>query len=187
MPQRPIFLVSGILMALAACSSPTPNRPPDASEAFPQVSGRSLEEQVVRVPEDFAGSCVVVLVGFVQDAQFDIDRWLLGLAQLETPVQIVELPTIEGMLPGLFAGRIADGMRSGIPREDWPMVVTLYGDDADRLIERFGNERPRSARVFVLDAEGRIVWFHDRGFGPRFVLEIDQLARRLAGRPSRSD
>jgi hypothetical protein len=59
--------------------------------------------------------------------------------------------------------------------------VTLYGDDAERLIELYGNENPRVARVFVLDAQGRILWFHDRGYGARFALEVDRIVRAGGG------
>ena len=35
----------------------------------------------------------------------------------------------------MFKGTIDDGMRGGIPIEDWRGVVTLWGDDAERVVE----------------------------------------------------
>ena len=167
-------------LALCACSSSVPNRDP-TGRPFPTVTGRSLAGEQLALPAAWAGAPAVVLVGYVQDAQFDLDRWLLGLLQLATPVARYELPTIPGLLPGLAAGWIDDGMRSGIPREDWGAVVTVY-DDADPIVALTGNERPRNGRVLLLDADGVVRWFHDRGFSAGKAVELDRLARELADR-----
>ncbi len=126
-----------------------------------------------------AGKPAILLVGFVQDSQFDIDRWLLGIVQAGTPVPFLELPTIKGLVPRVFKGKIDEGMRQGIPVEDWRGVVTLWSDDAGRVVELTGNERPNNARVLLLDAEGRIVWFADHGYSAREMVELDALAREL--------
>ena len=122
----------------------------------------------------------ILLVGYEQRTQFDIDRWLLGLIQAETPATLVEVPTIPGMLPGLASGWIDDGMRGGIPPEDWASVVTLYGDDARIVAEFTGNELPNNARVLLLNGSGTVVWFHDRGYSATKALELDRAARELA-------
>lgn len=166
------------LLGLAACSSPAPNLDPTGSP-FPPVVGSSLAGGEVPLPGAFGGEPAVLLVGYVQDAQFDIDRWILGLMQAETPVRIVEVPAITGFFPGLIAGTIDDGMRGGIPREDWDAVVTLYGDAARRVKEITGEEGPRNARVLLLDPGGRIAWFHDRGYGAGRLLALDERVRAL--------
>ena len=144
------------------CSSTYAARNPTA-EVFPSVTGTSLAGVTTRLPEALAGKSTLLLVGYKQNAQFDLDRWLIGLYQTETEVPVFEVPTIPGLLPGLFAGRIDDGMRSGIPEEDWASVITVY-DDAE-LIARFtGTENGNNGRVLLLDPEGRVVFFHDRGF-----------------------
>lgn len=167
------------LLGLAACASTLPNRDP-RGERFPSLRARTLASNETRLPDDLRGAPAILLVGYVMDAQFDIDRWLLGLLQVENPVRRLELPTIDGMLPGLFAGAIDAGMRGGIPSEDWAAVATVYGSDAARVVRFTGEERPRNARVLLLDAEGRVRWFHDRGFAPAALLDLDRLARELA-------
>jgi hypothetical protein len=164
-----------ILLGLAACSSPRPNRDP-TGERFPDVVGESLDGQDVNLPADLAGEKALLLVGYVQKTQFDIDRWLLGLLQSKVPVRLVEVPTIEGLLPRLASGWIDDGMRSGIPQEDWSSVVTVYRD-ASRITALTGETNPRNARILLLDEEGRVIWFHDRGYSPRLILEIAALVR----------
>jgi len=170
------MLVAAAALAAPGCASAPANRNP-VGETFPSVRGESLVGKETRIPEDFAGERVLLLVGYVMETQFDIDRWILGLLQAEATVRFLEVPTIEGMVPGLFAGRIDDGMRRGIPREDWPAVVTVYGD-AGRIVRLTGKEKPRNARVLLLDEKGEVIWFHDRGYSARLVLEIKNLTEK---------
>ncbi len=181
-PRRAVVLaglLALLLGALPACSSPLPNRDP-TGEAFPRVSGTSLAGDATVLPDDLADGPAILLVGYVQDAQFDLDRWLIGLLQLETPARLLEVPTIDGLLPGMVGGFIDDGMRSGIPREDWAAVVTVYGD-AEAIVAFTGEERPRNGRILLLDGEGVVRWFHDRGFSAGKALELDAAVRGLRG------
>jgi hypothetical protein len=88
-----------------------------------------------------------------------------------------EIPTIDGMLPGMFSGTIDSGMRSGIPNEDWGSVVTVYGAGAAELVRFTGNENGGNARVMLLDDEGVVLWFHDRGYSATKLLELDLTIR----------
>jgi hypothetical protein len=114
MPRLLALLPLGALALAGACASTIANRDP-TGQLFPSVVGESLSGEEVRLPEALAGKKAILLVGYVMETQFDLDRWLLGLAQGEVPAPILEVPTIEGLLPGLFAGAIDSGMRSGIP------------------------------------------------------------------------
>lgn len=160
------------LLPLVACNSATPNRDP-LGERFPTVVGTSLEGEDVALPGDLERP-TVLLVGYVQDAQFDADRWLYGVLQAELEADVLELPTIRGLFPRLVAGKIDAGMRSGIPSEDWEVVVTVYGDDAGEIVALTGNERPRNIRVLLLDRDGRVRWFHDEGFSAGKLLELER-------------
>lgn len=186
LPALALLIVLAVGLALPSCRTTVPNRDP-SGEIFPTVAGEGLDGEVWTLPEDLAGQPAVLLVGYVQDTQFDLDRWLLGLLQAETPGQVLEVPTIPGLVPGMFRGQIDGGMRSGIPSEDWGSVVTVYGDEAERIVTATGNERPRNGRVMVLDAKGRIVWFHDRGYSATKVLELDTTVRQLADEDGKPD
>ena len=166
------------LSTCLACASTLPNQDP-TGELLPVVSGEDLDGLAVTLPR--GQEPAILLVGYAQRAQFDIDRWILGLVQAGTPLPVLEVPTIPGMLPGMAAGWIDDGMRSGIPPADWAAVVTLYGDDAKELAALTGTELPNNARVLLVDGAGRIVWFADRGYSATGLLELDAAARALAG------
>jgi hypothetical protein len=172
-------LLCSALALAASCASPTPNRDP-VGEMFPSVEGESLAGAGVRLPEDLAGAPAVLLVGYVQRTQFDIDRWILGLLQAGIEVRMIEVPTIAGLVPTALSGMIDSGMRGGIPEEAWDDVVTVYGD-ADAIISLTGDEGPQNARVLLLDATGRVVWFHDRGYLPGLALELTEAASQLNG------
>jgi hypothetical protein len=121
----------------------------------------------------------VLLVGYVQKAQFDAVRGLVGLLQLPLPVQVREVPTIRGLFVRNLSGVIDNGMRAGIPEEDWSSVVTVYGSGAGRIVDFTGNDNPRNIRVLLLDAEGCVAWFHDRGFSAGKLIELEAAARGL--------
>lgn len=169
---RPICVLLAVL--LAGCAATIPNRDPQG-EMFPAVQGESLEGETIALPDAFAGAPVVLLVGYKQGAQFDIDRWVMGLLQAEVAAPIVELPTIPGLIPSFASGWIDDGMRSGIPQEDWSAVVTLYGGAARPVAEFTGTASGRLARVVLLDAKGRVAWFDDRGYSASKALRLAAL------------
>jgi hypothetical protein len=161
---------------LASCQSSIPNRDV-LGEGFPAVAGESLAGERIQLPARSGTS--VLLVGYAQDAQFDADRWIYGLLQAQLAARIVELPTIPGLFPRMASGWIDSGMRSGIPNEDWSSVVTVYGSAAKTIVDFTGNEKPRNIRVLLLDSEGRVRWFHDRGFSAAKLLELDGAIRAL--------
>ncbi|MEM6817276.1 MAG: hypothetical protein AAF578_00670 [Pseudomonadota bacterium] len=167
-----------ILALVSACSSPITNRNP-TGERFPSVVGESLEEQTVALPEDLSGAPAILLVGYLQDTQFDIDRWLLGMLQGGVDARILEVPTIPGAIASMASGFIDDGMRSGIPREDWKVVVTVYGGAAKPIAELTGTENGNNARVLVLDRSGTIVWFDDTGYSARKILTLLELLETM--------
>ena len=176
--RRAIWLaLAGVVTAagfVGGCSSPIPRRDP-TGEIFPSVRGESLEGAKIAIPEDFAGEPVVLIVGYKQNSQFDIDRWLLGLVQSEVDVEIREVPTIAGLVPGMIGGWIDNGMRRGIPSEDWGAVVTVYGDA--KKIQRFtGTKDGLPGRVLLLDREGKVIFYHDRGYS---VGSLQTLIQRL--------
>lgn len=155
------------------CSTTYINQNP-VGEIFPTCSGGDLNDVERQMPEYFQGSEVVLLLGYKQDSQFDIDRWLIGLDMTSTKIKVYELPTIQGLFPRMFSTQIDNGMRSGIPKELWGGVITIYGDGA-MLQEFTGNENPNNARVMLLDEKAKIKYFHDRGFSVQALNELKSL------------
>ena len=167
-----IFLVSGMMLFAPGCQGAIPNRDP-SGDPFPTVAGRDLEDRPIALPVEVGGAPAILMVGYVQETQFDIDRWTLGLLQSGTEIRLMEIPAVGGWFPATFLkSTIDNGMRSGIPAEDWASVVTLYGEDADRTQSFTGTERPRNARILLLDEHGVVRWFWDQGYSPSRLLEM---------------
>ena len=174
MKRRTLWLVLPLLAVGAVlpfgCVSTYPRRNP-VGEVFPTVTGEALDGTEVTLPDVGAGAPMLLLVGYKQNSQFDLDRWLVPLLDQQVDVRVYEVPTIPGLIPGMVAGSIDSGMRRGIPEEDWAAVVTVYGD-GEQITRFLGNENPMPGRIVLLDAEGRVVWFHDRGFSGRKFQEL---------------
>jgi len=182
---RFIFITAAVLTATAVltstgCAATHENRNP-TGEAFPVVEGQSLEKEAIELPSAFAGEPVVLMVGYQQRTQFDIDRWIMGLLQADIQATIVEVPTIPGLMPTLASKWIDDGMRAGIPEEDWGAVVTLYGSSAKPVAEFTGTQHGQRARIMVLDGQGVVVWFSDRGYSATQAMEVAELVIELNG------
>ena len=152
------------------CQTPYARHDP-TGEFFPAVQGTSLEGETVSIPSAWAGEQVLLLVGFEQNTQFDLDRWALALIQSGLRVRAVEIPTIRGLVPSLISDRIDAGMRRGIPEEAWASVITVYRD-ADAIARFTGNTNPLPGRILLIDAEGRVIFFHDRGFSTNALSNL---------------
>ena len=150
------------LLVITGCSTVYPNKD-ITGQIFPTVTGQSLEEVAVTIPSDFDDDFTLLLIGYVQNSQFDIDRWLIGLDMTKTQVNVYEIPTIGGLFPQMFSTFIDNGMRKGIPKPMWKGVVTVY-EDGETVQAFTGNENSANARVVLLDKNGKILYFYDQGF-----------------------
>lgn len=176
MPSRRAVAALPLLALLTACSTTWPRRDP-TGEVFPTVTGTSLADHPVTFPDVGRGAPLLLLIGYEQNTQFDLDRWIQALDMAGAKVRAFELPTIPGMVPRMISGLIDGGMRRGIPAEDWIAVVTLYGD-ASKVAAFTGNDDGLPGRIVLLDQDGRVVFFHDRGYS---LGALQRLQRTLAG------
>ena len=177
-----LILLLGCLVICAGCNS---NKLPPIEgvqgQRFPRVSGQDLNGKLVVLPDDFAGRPALFIIGYERKAQFDIDRWILGLAQSGIKIPIVEVPTIEGLVPGLASKWIDDGMRSGIPHEDWSSVVTIY-EHAQKITDALGKTETQNAQIVLLDGSSAISWFYNRGYSASMLLTLkDKIANLESG------
>jgi hypothetical protein len=170
--MRYLMIIASLL--LSACSSSYPNQA-ITGQVFPSVSGQTLEKELMTLPDDLKGEVTLLLIGYKQDSQFDIDRWLIGLDMTQTQVSVFEVPTIQGLFPRMFSTLIDNGMRSGIPKPLWKGVVTIY-KDGEKVQAFTGNAQPNNARVVLLNAQGKVIYFHDQGFS---VDALNQLRAQL--------
>jgi hypothetical protein len=151
-----------LTLLLGACSTSYSNKNVTGM-TMPTMSGETLEKQQVNLPAMFDAPLSLLLVGYKQDSQFDIDRWLIGLDMTQTNITAYEIPAIQGMFPRMFSTLINNGMRAGIPKELWGGVITLY-EDGDEMQAFTGNVNGNNARLLLINNQGKILYFYDRGF-----------------------
>ncbi|MBU2882493.1 hypothetical protein KO525_13080 [Psychrosphaera sp. B3R10] len=166
------LLISFLTLLLQACSTTYQNQQ-ILGKAFPLVEGTSLSDELIEIPKHFSGNNTLLLIGYKQASQFDIDRWLIGLDMTETLVDVYEIPTIQGLFPRMFSPLIDEGMRKGIPKELWKGVITVY-NDGEKVQQFTGNENGNNARVVLLDKSGMISYFYDRGFSVQALNALRQ-------------
>ena len=167
-----------LLLGYSACLPSIANRTP-LGETFPTVEGENLAGEKATLPLQWRGEPTLVFVGYKRASQFDIDRWLLGAAQAELKVNLVELPTVGGLFATTFEDRLNESMRRGIPQPLWPSVITIY-DEADTIYEWLGTERPNNARTLLLSAEGHVLWYTAEGYSSDAILEIEALLNKVS-------
>ena len=168
------FVILAIFVfLLSACSTPYPNQSVKG-KVFPSITGQTLEQNKLSIPADLNQEAVLLLIGYKQNSQFDIDRWLIGLDMTNTIVDVYELPTIQGMFPRMFSTIIDNGMRKGIPKELWKGVVTVY-EDGEKVQQFTGNENGNNARVVLLNKDGLVMYFYDRGFSVQALNQLREL------------
>jgi hypothetical protein len=167
-----------ITILLSACSTAYPNKNILGSK-LPAMAGETLEKQRVELPGMFDAPLTLLLVGYKQDSQFDIDRWLIGLDMTKTNVSAYEIPAIQGMFPRMFKPFINNGMRAGIPKELWKGVVTLY-KDGDAMQQFTGNQNANNARILLIDDKASVLYFYDRGFSVSALNDVNKLIKRLS-------
>ena len=163
------------LLLLTGCSTQYANKD-ITGQIFPSVVGTTLEKKSVSIPGDFNDDLTLLLIGYKQNSQFDIDRWLIALDVTETQVKVYEVPTIQGLFPEMFSTVIDNGMRAGIPKPLWQGVVTIY-DDGEKIQAFTGNENASNTRVVLLNKTGEILYFYDQGFA---VDALNKLRMALA-------
>ena len=166
--KKVLLVIFSIL--IFGCSSSYPNRNITGLN-LPQMQGKPLTEQAFSIPDMFTSKNTLLLIGYKQDSQFDIDRWLIALDMTNTNVTAYEIPAIQGMFPRMFSTVINNGMRAGIPKELWGGVITLYSD-GEKMQMFTGNENENNARVLLLDQTGKILYFYDRGFSVQALKDL---------------
>jgi hypothetical protein len=134
---------------------------------FPSVAGRALSGEVVRFPEDLAGTPALLLCAYRRGTQEDVDRWAAYVGRRLPDLVVYELPIISSRL-----WRPLQGWIDGGPPSLWAHVVTLY-DDGTRARTFIGDGGGRRTQVVLLDAAGVVAFTESGGFS-------EEAAERLA-------
>lgn len=133
--------------------------PPAFSQALPHMEATDLNGRTLNIPQDLAGSPPLLIFGFEEEQQAEIDRLLplIETAKAEAPgLRVWELPLIDD--PGPVERLIVEtGMRAGIPGEATRgRVVTLYVKDRKAFAAALGLGPEQIVYIVALGANGDV-------------------------------
>lgn len=160
-----VTFAAAVLTACGGAEEPAPPPPePLVGRRFPSVVGDALSGERVRLPEDFAGAPVIIIVAPSSDAQEDADRYLVSLRSRR--VVFAETPVLPSLVTRLTQRYHNGELKETEPRDMWGRIVPLYKDGA--VLAGFMGEPEDEALavVFVLDGNGVIRFMDDGGYDP---------------------
>jgi len=153
---------------------------PVAAPHFPPITASNLEGRAFDLPGDLEGEHNVLLVGFAQAQQADMDTWLPSLHALAAVVptlRVYEMPVAPRRALAM-RWMIDGGMRRNIPdRAAREATITLYTDKA-ALRRSLG--LPDEARIYVLlvDRAGAVRWQAAGRYTPEAFAELERALGR---------
>jgi len=148
------------------------------SRRLPVVTGKDLNGKAWQAPADFPAGRTLVILGYEEEQQKEIDTWTagLGLTRRENTLPWVEMPVIDE--PGVIMRWIIDtGMQRGIPdKEVRSHVWTVYTNRRE-FLKACGIESMNAIHVLVVTREGDVLAMESGGYteeaGNRILAAVD--------------
>ena len=162
---------SAALFVASCGQKPTPPKQTSKliGQTFPTASAKDLSKHVQRIPADYAGAPILILVTPSKSSQPDADRWIAYL-RARPSVRFREIPVIPSVIARAMQGFINGEMRGGLPKDMWTRVVPLYKDGGS-VKTFFGGYGDKVAWAMVLDSRGVIRWFQAAGYSDHTAAE----------------
>lgn len=149
----------------------------EATIQFPELTTKDLNSDSYTLPGAFAGHRNLILIGYEQYHQNEVNTWFPLAEELEKNVEgfrYYELPVVGKM--NMFGKMQLDfWMRQGIPdRAARARTLTLY-IDRDTFRQQLAIDTDRTIALLLLDEGGRVIW---REMGP-YSEEAGQSLRSM--------
>ena len=100
------FFNFNLSLSFSFSCSRVPNKSPESiiGKPFPILKGKSFITKKVDPTKRLKRTKYYSSNGYVQGAQFDIDRWLIGLSMAKVKTPVFEVPAVKGFLTA-FQGK----------------------------------------------------------------------------------
>jgi hypothetical protein len=167
------------LLLCLATTGPIAAQEAGAPPPFPSLRAENLLGEKFVVPDDLPGELRLVFVAFKQRQQPRVDTWLAVAESIQSDfpgLRYFELPTIARPYR-LMKPIIDNGMRSGIPSDPARARTITVFTNVGRFVDATGLPGTSDIAVFLLDAEGRILF---TAVGPRTDEREEALRAALA-------
>lgn len=124
-------------------------------DTLPSLSGKTLSDKQVSLPQATAGKPAVVAFGFSRESGVPIRQWAQRLNQEASGVPVYQVPVLEGV-PGLFRGLAVGSIRKDTPQGYRDNLVLLYKDEK-LWRDKLSVSNDKTAYLVIVDAQGRVV------------------------------
>ena len=128
--------------------------PAFAADAFPRVSGETLEGKTILLPDAIKGTSTLLIVSFSRAAAAQTRAWGEKLKQQQPALSRYQVLELEDV-PRLFRGFVKSGIRKSIPDAQSHFVLLFEGQDS---LKKFVNyQESDDAYVLLLDTNGNVM------------------------------
>jgi len=132
---------------------------------FPAISGESLAENKVNLPQAAEGKITLILMAFERDAIPKLDPWLKAYADAfsaKKDFAWYKIPMMKSAFAKQISEMINGKMKKDNPKELHDKIVTYYGP-VDDYVTALGIADEEQGYAFLLDRTGVVKW---RSTGP---------------------
>ncbi len=180
-----VGLAAGLSVALLAPSCGTAVTGVEfdpAAPTFPNVQGDNLNGRGVKLPSGADAPFAIIMVGFYEPQQDQINTWLPTARELADQfpnVEYYELPVLNSGA-AMVRGFIDGGMRRGIPQTAArERTITIY-TDREEFRRLAGIARDDQAWIGVVDRAGRVYWSALGSARPDQLVQLSSVVMQLA-------
>jgi hypothetical protein len=150
---------------------------------FPAISGESLAEKTITLPQAASGKVTLILLALKRDSIPKLDPWLKAYADAfgaKKDFALYKIPMMKSAFAKQISGMINGKMRKDNPKELHDKIVTYYGP-VDEYVKALGITDEEQGYAFLLDKNGVVQW---RSTGPADQKSIKALidaAHKIGG------
>ncbi len=176
------FLWSNSVIVFAQSKTNVPtiiDRSTLLAKAFPNVTAKTLLNNIIQFPAVVKGKICIVCVAFNDESRPKTDSWVKEIPAKYTDTSIVfyEIPMIKNA-PKLFRGAIEKGMRKGTDVKLHNNVANYYGSIKEYQKQLLMNDE-NGCYIFLLDKNGAIQFSIEGAATPENLKQIDDTVKNL--------
>jgi hypothetical protein len=175
-----LALVSPIVWILAGLlgqSATTPNAP--AQGQFPSIQATSLDGLHMKLPDEFSGRLILVIVSFAREQQHQVDSWIPAASKIESAhsqFRYYELPTMSRE-NFLYRWWFDQALRSNTSdRALRSRILTAYVNKHS-FKKSLDIKSEKRAVALLIDPKGQVYW---RADGPYKSADTQAILSVLA-------
>lgn len=149
-------------------------------DIFPNLTGETLDDKTVNLPNDTKGKSTIICMAYSEDAEKDLKTWyeptydkFIAKTELMSDafdVNLYFIPMFTGVKAGA-AGNAKKQMKQDVQPDLQPHIL-VYKGQLDDYKDKLKMEDKKKPYIFVLDTNGKIVFVTS---GPYTEDKMDQI------------